>query len=214
MTRLAESLVRLRSEFDLRWPDRNKASDGTIGDAAHRAQPSDHNPNSAGVICAMDVDTDLDGTNDSNDPEMDAIVEWIRLHPHPDIKYVIYRWMMFSAYPAWGYGPFEWRGYPGDSHVSHPHFSVGVGRDGQSVEPYDDTDTWLPPVNDSLPPAIIPVPLELEVEHMVLQHNGDYLLSGGKIVALNVLLDKSVPRIPCDDGQWTRFINAYGQPVT
>lgn len=142
--RLAKSLVVLRDELNDRWPNRDKSSDGTIGDSAHRASASDHNENSQGDVCALDVDTDLDGTNDSNDPEMDALVEHVRLNPHPTLKYVIYRGRMFSSYAAHGFAPFEWRPYAGDSHVSHPHFSVGQGLDGRSAPgTYDDTSPWL-----------------------------------------------------------------------
>lgn len=141
--RLAHSLEQLRSEANAVYPNRDKASDGAIGDASHAASASDHNPNAAGVVCAYDLDTDLDGTDDSNDPQMDALVEHFRTDPHPDLKYVIYRGRMFSRYPRTPYGPFEWRPYSGaDPHVNHAHISVGVGTDGKSVQPYDDTTAW------------------------------------------------------------------------
>lgn len=142
---LAPSLQQLRSELNARYPNRDKSSDGAIGDAAHAATWSDHNPTKdTEVVCAYDVDTDLDGTNDSNDPEMDALIEWIRTHPHPTLKYVIYKRRMFSRYPVTGYAPFTWRPYTKDPHISHPHISVGVGLDGRSAPgTYNDTTPWL-----------------------------------------------------------------------
>lgn len=146
---LAPALEQLRRELNARWPNRDHASDGAIGDAAHAHTASDHNPNAQGVVCAYDIDTDLDGTDDSNDPEMDALVEWLRLHPHPTLKYVLYRandprFGMYSAYAAHGYPPFMWRPYTKDPHISHPHISVGQGPDGQSAPgTYDDTSPWL-----------------------------------------------------------------------
>ena len=103
----------------------------TIGDAAHRNRPSDHNPNSAGVVCAIDVlgDKGLD---------LADFVERLRLGRHPALKYVIYNRRVFSA--AHGYA---WRTYTGSNpHVTHAHISVGVGPDGRSTGPYDDTSSW------------------------------------------------------------------------
>lgn len=60
---LAPSLVKLRDQINDRWPSRSKASDGWIGDAAHNARKSDHNPDyaSGGVVRAIDVT--LNGVN-------------------------------------------------------------------------------------------------------------------------------------------------------
>lgn len=56
---LASSLVNARNEINDRWPLRDKSSDGWIGDAAHQAQVSDHNPDArTGVVRALDVDKD------------------------------------------------------------------------------------------------------------------------------------------------------------
>lgn len=42
-------------------PGRNKASDGTVGDADHQARTSDHNPDSKGMTHAADVTHDTAG---------------------------------------------------------------------------------------------------------------------------------------------------------
>jgi murein L,D-transpeptidase YcbB/YkuD len=55
----AASLRRLRDTLNRRWPDRDKRSDGWIGDAAHQARVSDHNPDPPSmVVRARDVDKD------------------------------------------------------------------------------------------------------------------------------------------------------------
>lgn len=62
--RLARALVSLRDGVNARWPHRDKASDGTIGDTAHKANASasDHNPwlavGGVGVVRALDIDVD------------------------------------------------------------------------------------------------------------------------------------------------------------
>lgn len=139
--RLAYSLETLRDEVNARWPARDKASDGWIGNADHQATPSDHNPNEAGVVCALDI------TNDpGSGADMGKLAELLRVNRHPDLKYVIVHWdrRMFSAYEAHGVPAFTWRDYHGAA-ATELHVSVGVGRDGQSVEPYDDRDSWFSP---------------------------------------------------------------------
>ena len=61
MARLCKGGVTLRDQIDRRWPKRDKASDGWIGDAAHlaRGSASDHTPNKAGVVHAIDIDEGL-----------------------------------------------------------------------------------------------------------------------------------------------------------
>ncbi len=62
--RLARALVSLRDGVDARWPQRDKRSDGTVGDARHAkvSSASDHNPwvkvSGSGVVRALDVDVD------------------------------------------------------------------------------------------------------------------------------------------------------------
>jgi hypothetical protein len=61
MARLVAAGVVLRSQVNRRWPDRDKASDGWIGDRAHSARVSDHNPDARGWVHALDIDADLLG---------------------------------------------------------------------------------------------------------------------------------------------------------
>jgi len=56
---LAPSLARFRTAIDIRWPGRDHKTDGWIGDAAHQARTSDHNPDpKTGVVRAVDIDKD------------------------------------------------------------------------------------------------------------------------------------------------------------
>ena len=59
MARLCKGGVTLRDQVNRRWPKRDKASDGWIGDRAHSERISDHNPNKAGVVHAIDIDEGL-----------------------------------------------------------------------------------------------------------------------------------------------------------
>lgn len=160
----------LRGEVNRRYPSRDKASDGAIGDASHAATWSDHNPNAAGVVCAYDIDTDLD---DRSPETILELSEFVRTHPHRDLKYWIFSGRMFSAYAAHGFASFTWRPYGGgDPHTSHAHVSVGVGLDGRSAPgTYDDTDLWLAKATPELP---LPHPEDLDVQTIyVIAHTTD-----------------------------------------
>ena len=131
--RLANSLVQLRNEIDVLAPNRSKASDGTIGDVAHARRPSRHNPNSAGVVCALDITDDRAGGCPIHD-----IAEQIRLRPHPALAYIISNGRVAKRTSGW-----TWKPYTGSNkHTRHVHFAVGVGPDSDPREPYDDTTAW------------------------------------------------------------------------
>lgn len=128
--RLAESLKVLQDELDAAYPDRT-TPDWSIGDAAHRHRPSDHNPNAAGVVCAIDV---RQGGIDLGD-----VAEHIKQTKPHAVKYVIYNRRIWSR----TYDSSGWRSYTGSNpHTTHMHVSVGRGGDGRSTGPYDHTGSW------------------------------------------------------------------------
>lgn len=59
--RLSKGLERLRAQVNDKWPNRRKDSDGSVGDTSHAARPSDHNPDSRGVVHAIDITHDPRG---------------------------------------------------------------------------------------------------------------------------------------------------------
>jgi hypothetical protein len=56
--KLAAAAVTLRDQVNKRYPKRDRASDGTIGNLAHRRRISDHNPDKTGYVMALDLDED------------------------------------------------------------------------------------------------------------------------------------------------------------
>ncbi|MFJ2470519.1 peptidoglycan-binding domain-containing protein [Glutamicibacter sp. NPDC087583] len=106
---LAPSLAALRSEINERSPNRDKSSDGWIGDPSHQARVSDHNPDYAdgGVVRALDIDEDGIDT--------DAVLAQV-LHD-PRVSYVIYERRIW--------GGTRWRPYNGSNgHTKHIHVSI------------------------------------------------------------------------------------------
>ena len=125
---LAPSLVKLRNEINTLWPKRSKASDGWIGDAAHSARKSDHNPDWSapgkrrGVVRALDITTrgiDVDlllrhTTNDSR------------------VAYVIYNRRIYTHAKGW-------YNYTGSNpHTNHVHVSIAHTHTAEY-----DLKTWI-----------------------------------------------------------------------
>lgn len=119
--RLAGSLVTFRDQLNTMYPNRNKASDGTIGDAAHQAEgsASDHNPwyvrDGIGVVTAIDI------THDPiNGLSVDALSDQLAASRDPRIKYIIANNQIMVPSQGW-----NWQQYDGtDPHTSHVHLSV------------------------------------------------------------------------------------------
>lgn len=109
-------------------PDRDKTSDGEIGDAAHQKEKSGHNPDITGnaeykdgdnlnEVRALDVDSDLRMPGIS----MQTMVDHIRALPNVSsrLRYIIYNEVIYEASNGW-----RGRPYTGPSqHKEHAHFS-------------------------------------------------------------------------------------------
>lgn len=110
---LNPALSRFRQEVNARWPNRDKTSDGTIGDAAHQASSSDHNP-------------DTDGSVDAWDMDVNGVDVWACINAalaHEAIQYVIYNRRITSRSMAGGLG--TWHPYNGvNPHDKHVHFNT------------------------------------------------------------------------------------------
>lgn len=133
--RLAKSLVVLRDEINQIAPNRNKGYDGTIGDAAHAARPSRHNPNKNGVVCALDITHDPAHGMDIHT----TIRNYLKSGKiHPDLTYVISNRQIARRSNNW-----VWKKYSGsNAHDKHVHFAVGLGSDSNPTPPYDNTVAW------------------------------------------------------------------------
>lgn len=127
--RPALCLNKLREQVDAAFPDRPQHMDGMLGDTAHSARKSDHNPNDAGVVCAWDITRD--------DRFTDALAEDVRkLGAAGDkrVKYVIFKGRIAGpATKGWA-----WRPYSGENkHNGHIHLSVSGDK-----RVYDRTTAW------------------------------------------------------------------------
>lgn len=128
---LIPSLKQLRDEFNIIAPNRDKASDGSVGDAAHQTAVSDHNPDETGnvpiedadkvnEVHAIDVDKDLKQPNLTMEKVVQFLLERCRSGQERRLRYIIYNRRIWSASSDW-----VQKAYTGASpHTEHAHFSA------------------------------------------------------------------------------------------
>ena len=125
--RLCKPAIQLREQVDDCYPDRDRSSDGWIGDLKHASRKSDHNPDAQGWVRAWDCDADLAG---KPKPElMPDLVDQIRLLCKSGIEkriaYIIFNGKICSPILRW-----KWRNYTGiNKHTKHAHFSFKKAAD-------------------------------------------------------------------------------------
>ena len=119
--KLSKAAIQLREQFDDSFPDRDRASDGWIGDTRHATRKSDHNPDEQGWVRAIDVDKDLfkGGKPDIMGDLADQLRTLSKSKTDKRISYIIYDGRICSHILNW-----KWRNYTGaNKHVHHVHFS-------------------------------------------------------------------------------------------
>lgn len=144
--RIAKSLDQLRSLVNSRSPNRNKASDGWIGDARHcggKNPTSDHCAK-AGVVRALDVTHDP-----ANGCDAGAIARAIAVSNDPRLGYIIWNRQIYNPKIAK-----TWRAYSGKNpHTKHVHVSAHNN--------VDSTALWaIDAAFGAKPPAVVVKPLD------------------------------------------------------
>jgi hypothetical protein len=121
--KLCKAGQQLRLQVDDSYPDRDRRSDGWIGDTRHqaRASASDHNPDANGIVRAIDIDRDLSGK--AKPDLMPDLADQIRLFAKRDkskrVSYIIFAGRIASPRLGW-----RWRKYSGiNPHDKHMHIS-------------------------------------------------------------------------------------------
>jgi len=119
--KLCKAGQQLRQQIDDSYPDRDRTSDGVVGDARHSSRASDHNPDAKGIVRAIDIDRDLSG---KKKPDlMPDLADQIRLFAKSDpskrIAYIIFNHKIASSRMGW-----RFRKYSGiNPHTKHCHIS-------------------------------------------------------------------------------------------
>jgi hypothetical protein len=133
MARRAHGQAKLLEQINEQYPNRSRDSDGWIGDAAHRARKSDHNPNPAGVVIGHDFTHDPKGGFDAY-----KFAEHLRETKDPRLEYVITNGRIFYS---GGKVPWQWQKYGGSNpHRTHVHISLL-----DDPKKHDDGSDWKMP---------------------------------------------------------------------
>ena len=129
---LIPCLKTLRSEFDKIGPNRDKTTDGSVGDEAHHNSVSDHNPDETGNVPIRDADStnevhaiDVDKSGPwLNSQSMEKAVQFLlkrcRSGAEHRLRYIIFNRRIWSASSGW-----VEKSYTGaNPHTEHAHFSA------------------------------------------------------------------------------------------
>ena len=127
--RIAPAAQAILDQATALWPNRSRASDGTIGDPAHAARVSDHNPGHNGLVHAADLTHDPANGCDNN-------INAETVKDDPRVKYVIWNRRIWN--PAISR---TWRPYTGTNPHDH-HMHVSVTDAGEN-----DTSPWFTTAN-------------------------------------------------------------------
>jgi hypothetical protein len=124
--KLVEAGVTLRDQINKRWPKRDRRSDGWLGDSAHQARKSDHNPDAWGWVYALDIDHNMGPAGPARQGAeaqklADQLIQLAREGKDMGrLKYVVYNNKIASG----TYKNQYWTWRPGNyGHTQHIHIS-------------------------------------------------------------------------------------------
>lgn len=125
---LNPALSAFRTAVNATYPARDKGSDGTIGDEAHQATSSDHNPDADGSVDAWDMDVNLRSDDDA------AAIEHLKqvFQAHESSRYWIHNRQIASRSNGW-----RREAYTGaNPHTQHVHWNSRQSHEN-SLKPWE-----------------------------------------------------------------------------
>ena len=118
MAKLVLAGVMLRAQMDERFPKRDTASDGWVGDSAHAARHSDHNPDARGWVHALDLDHHFGAPGD-DERFLTQLLDYVRAgRDNGVVSYIVHDDRLAQASTNW-----RWEKNPSLEHHEHIHIS-------------------------------------------------------------------------------------------
>jgi hypothetical protein len=119
---LNKALTNFREEVNRSFPNRDKGSDGTIGDKAHQATNSDHNPDKDGSVDAWDMDVEVNGRGKSYGSDVEKIKRTFEAHEAS--HYWIHNDRIAFRSEGWKPRSYAYAGPNRNRHDKHVHFNT------------------------------------------------------------------------------------------
>lgn len=136
---LNRALTNYRTVVNDTYPTRDKESDGTIGDPAHAARTSDHNPDADGSVDAWDMDIEVNGKGKA----WKADVERLKgvFEAHPSSSYWIHNDQISRRSEGWVPKSYAYAGPDRNRHTQHVHWNTRSSHENS-------TAPWIIPTTD------------------------------------------------------------------
>jgi hypothetical protein len=132
-TWISKSVIQLREQVDDVFPDRDRKSDGVIGDARHAARVSDHNPDpKTGCVRAVDLDRDFNQNKNVAFDLFEQLRNHAEIDPKKRISYLIFNGKICSAKSRWKF--VDYKGINPHQHHIHISFSPSGDQDSSFFE--------------------------------------------------------------------------------
>ena len=116
------AISNFRKAVNAKYPHRDKATDGTIGDAAHAGTSSDHNPDPDGSVDAWDMDVELNGAGKPYAADVEALKKVFQAHEAS--QYWIHNDQICSRNDGWKRRSYAYAGPGRNKHDKHVHWNT------------------------------------------------------------------------------------------